>query len=89
MSHRIKWTNTLVEAFIIEGCLSEEESEFLRLHARKNSAIQIAMKMNISESKVYAMNAKLKLVYDEVSKYDPIKFPPRTKTNAYKQPREE
>lgn len=78
MSREVLWTKVILEQFIAEGCLTDDEERVLRVHVAGWSRVKIADSMNISVPTVDRIIARLKKKYDAVQRYDPI-LPPRRK----------
>lgn len=76
MSAKIVWTKERIDAFLDEGCLTEDEEAIFRAKIKGWSRTKQALKYNMSIRKVdYIMHA-LKLKYDEAQKASNI-LPPR------------
>lgn len=80
MSHQVVWTKMIVETFIEEAMLSQEEEMVLRTRASGMPRTEQAERLNMSISKLDKIIATLKKKYDNVAKYNPL-LPPR-KTSA-------
>lgn len=76
MSHEVAWTKLILEEFIKEALLTEDEEIIIRTRIAGWSRQKQADTLNISVSSVDKIIKKLKLKYDEVQKYDPL-IPPR------------
>lgn len=61
---QILWTKKILETFIKEGMLTEEEKEVLLLRVQGYTITEQAEKLNISESKVNRITRRLKIKYD-------------------------
>lgn len=77
MAHQVIWTQQVLEAFIEQALLSEDEEFIMRSRCRGMSVVQQAMMLNKSESTVHNMIRILKKKYDAVQKENPDVFPPR------------
>lgn len=80
MSKQVPWNKVITERFIELAMLSKEEQAILRTRASGWTITQQSMELNMSESKINKIIARLKVKYDAVQKYDPL-LPPR-KTSA-------
>lgn len=76
MSREVLWNKLVLETFIKEGCMTNEQEMVLRLHTSGYSRQKIAMDLNMSLSTVDRHIKRLKILYDSVAKYNPI-LPPR------------
>lgn len=76
MAHQVPWNKIIVEEFIKEAMLSEEEIAILRTRVAGWSRTKQSMELNMSLQTVDRIIKTLKLKYDNVQKYDPI-LPPR------------
>lgn len=61
---QILWTKKILETFIKEGILTDEEKEVLLLRVQGYTITEQAEKLNISESKVNRITRRLKIKYD-------------------------
>lgn len=61
---QILWTKKILETFIKEGMLTEEEKEVLLLRVQGYTITEQAERLNISESKVNRITRRLKIKYD-------------------------
>jgi len=77
MAHQVVWTKQLVERFIEDACLSEEESAILRSRCKNETISQQSLKFNMSESKINKIVARLKVKYDALVREYPDVYPPR------------
>lgn len=76
MSKQVPWNKVIVERFIELAMLNDEEQEILRTRVAGWTITEQSIKLNMSESKVNKIIARLKVKYDNVQKYDVI-LPPR------------
>lgn len=63
---QILWTRKLVDTFIKEGMLTEEEKEVLLLRVKGYTISETSELMNISDSKVNRIIRRLKIKYDNL-----------------------
>lgn len=63
---QILWTRKLVDTFIKEGLLTEEEKEVLLLRVKGYTIAETSELMNISDSKVNRIIRRLKIKYDNL-----------------------
>ena len=63
---QILWTRKLVDTFIKEGMLTEEEKEVLLLRVKGYTIAETSESMNISDSKVNRIIRRLKIKYDNL-----------------------
>lgn len=71
MAHQVIWTKRTLETFIREANLTEEEEWIMRTRAAGWSRVKQSEKLHISISCLDKKIKKLKLMYDEVQKYNP------------------
>lgn len=76
MAHQVPWNKIILETFIEEAMLSEEEEWIMRTRVAGWSRTKQASELNISEATLDKRIAELKMKYDNVSKYNPL-LPPR------------
>lgn len=74
---QVLWTKKLVDTFIKEGMLTEEEKEVLLLRVKGYTIAEQAELLNVSESKVNRIKRRLKIKYDDLQ--DTIKELPKRK----------
>lgn len=79
MTNEVIWTKIVLERFIEQANLSEDEEIVIRTRAAGWSRIKQAMELNLSVSTIDRIISRLKRKYDEVQASDPI-LPPRTAT---------
>lgn len=77
MAHQVEWTRQVLEDFIQEALLNEEEEFIIRKRCSNWTVIQTAQALHKSESSIHQTIAKLKRKYDVVQKANPDKFPKR------------
>lgn len=63
---QILWTRKLVDTFIKEGMLTEEEKKVLLLRVKGYTISETSELMNISDSKVNRIIRRLKIKYDNL-----------------------
>ena len=63
---QILWTRKLVDTFIKECMLTEEEKEVLLLRVKGYTIAETSELMNISDSKVNRIVRRLKIKYDNL-----------------------
>lgn len=76
MTNEVIWTKIVLERFIEQANLSEDEEIVIRTRAAGWSRIKQAMELNLSVSTIDRIISRLKRKYDEVQASDPI-LPPR------------
>lgn len=76
MSHEVPWNKIIVETFISEALLSEEEEMVIRTRVAGWSRTKQAEELGISLSTLDRTIKLLKIKYDKVAKYNPL-LPPR------------
>ena len=82
MTHEIPWNKTLLEDFIQEGLLTEDEEFIIRTRLAGWSQVKQSMERNISTATVSIIVRRLKNKYDALHKQDPIRFPKRKKSSV-------
>ena len=80
MAHQVPWSKLILEEFIAQALLNEDEEMVMRTRVAGWSRLEQADKLGMSVATVDRIIAVLKKKYDEIQKYDPI-LPPR-KTSA-------
>lgn len=71
-------TKTMVEGFIVNGCLNHEDAQIVKLRTARWSREKIAEEMHISVSTLDKKIKRLKDVYDEVQRLHPeLELPKR------------
>lgn len=72
MAHQIDWNRTIMEEFINEAILSEDEENILRTRVAGLSRQQQAMELNMSLQSIDRAIRRIKDKYDKVAEYDKI-----------------
>lgn len=72
MSREVVWTKAVVDAFVDEACLSEEEELIIRSRAKGWTRTKQSMQYNMSIRKIDYIIHTLKTKYDEAQKYSEI-----------------
>lgn len=72
MAHQVHWTRIIVEEFIKEACLTEEEEMVLRTRVKGWTRTRQSMELDMSLSTIDRIIKRLKIKYDEVQQYDPL-----------------
>lgn len=82
MYHQVLWNKQIINDFIKQADLSQEESTLIKLRAADKTRYYIAKQLNVSEPTISRMVASLKLKYDKaVEKYKTL--PPRRLIKQY------
>lgn len=68
MGSRFVWTKAILEAFVDEACLTEEEELIIRSRVKGWSRTKQSMQYNMSLRKVDYIIHALKVKYDEAQK---------------------
>ena len=76
MSKQVPWSKIILETFIEEAMLTDEEEWIMRTRVAGWSRTKQASELNISEATLDKRIALLKQKYDKVSKMNPL-LPPR------------
>ena len=76
MKHKVPWNKTMLEDFISEGLLTEDEEFIMRTRLAGWSQVKQAMERGISTATVSNIVKVLKTKYNELSKQFPDRFPP-------------
>lgn len=76
MAKQVPWNKIIVETFIEEAMLSEEEEWVLRTRVAGWTRTKQADQLGMSLSSLDRIIATLKTKYDNVQKYNPL-LPPR------------
>jgi len=76
MSHQVPWCKVILETFISEGCLTEDEEMIMRTRVAGWTRIQQSMELGMSLSSVDRLIKSCKDKYDNCQRYNPI-LPPR------------
>ena len=78
MFSKLILTKTMIEGFIINGCLSYEDAQIVKYRTARWSREKIAEEMHISVSTLDKRIKRLKRVYDEVQRLHPeLELPKR------------
>lgn len=72
MGSRFVWTKAILEAFVDEACLTEEEELIIRSRVKGWSRTKQSMQYNMSLRKVDYIIHTLKVKYDEAQKTSAI-----------------
>lgn len=76
MTHQVPWNKVILEEFIRIGCLSKTEEMIMRTRVHGWTITKQSYELNMSESNIKKIIARLKKKYDSVEKYSPL-LPPR------------
>ena len=76
MKHKVPWNKTLLEDFISEGLLTEDEEFIMRTRLSGWSQVKQSMERNISTATVSNIVRRLKDKYNKLSEQFPDRFPP-------------
>ena len=78
MKHKVPWNRTLLEDFIKEGLLTEDEEFIMRTRLAGWSQVKQSMERHISTATVSNSNIvrRLKDKYNKLSEQFPDRFPP-------------
>ena len=82
MSHQVLFTREILDEFINESMLTEDEAFILRTRAKGWSRQQQASELNISVQSVDRLIKKMKIKYDRVAQHNAY-FPTRERKGAY------
>ena len=77
MTHQVPWTKTLLEDFIIEGLLTEDEENIMRTRIAGWSIVKQSMEFGMSTATISRIIKKAKKKYDHLHKQFPERFPER------------
>lgn len=77
MTHQVPWNKVILEEFIRIGCLSKTEEMIMRTRVHGWTITKQSYELNMSESNIKKIIARLKKKYDNVEKYSPLLLPPR------------
>ena len=72
MSREVVWTKAVVDAFVAEACLSDEEELIIRSRAKGWTRTKQSMQYNMSIRKIDYIIHTLKTKYAEAQKYSEI-----------------
>lgn len=76
MSKQVPWNKIILETFIQEGCLTQDEEMIMRTRVAGWSRVKQSEELGMSLSTVDRLISSLKYKYDNAQKYNPI-LPPR------------
>ena len=77
MTHQVPWTKTLLEDFIAEGLLTEDEENIMRTRIAGWSIVKQSMEFGMSTATISRIIKKVKKKYDHLHKQFPERFPER------------
>ena len=77
MTHQVPWTKTLLEDFILEGLLTEDEENIMRTRIAGWSIVKQSMEFGMSTATISRIIKKVKKKYDYLHKQFPERFPER------------
>ena len=77
MTHQVPWTKTLLEDFITEGLLTEDEENIMRTRIAGWSIVKQSMEFGMSTATISRIIKKVKKKYDYLHKQFPERFPER------------
>lgn len=77
MTHQVPWTKTLLEDFIAEGLLTEDEENIMRTRIAGWSIVKQSMEFGMSTATISRIIKKVKKKYDYLHKQFPDRFPER------------
>lgn len=77
MAHEVCWTQRIINDFIREACLSEDEAYIIRTRAKGKSIVEQSLELNKSVQTINRIIKGLKTKYDIVQKENPTMFPER------------
>lgn len=76
MAHQVPWSRVILEEFVKEAMLTEEEEQIMRTRVAGWSRQKQAIKFNMSIQKVDKIIARCKAKYDICSQHNAL-LPPR------------
>ena len=76
MSKQVPWSKVILEAFIEDALLTQEEEMVIRTRVAGWTRNQQSMEFGMSISNIDKIIKRLKVKYDLVQKYNPL-LPPR------------
>lgn len=82
MNLKVPWTKTLLEDFISEGLLTDDEEKLIRTRIAGWSIVKQSMELNCSTATISRMIKKLRQKYDDLHNVFPNRFPERRKSNC-------
>ena len=77
MKRNIPWTKTLLEDFISEALLTEDEEQILRTRVSGWSIVKQSMEFNMSTATVSRIIKHVNNKYDNLHRQNPSKYPQR------------
>lgn len=80
MTHQVPWNKIILEEFVRIGCLSETEEMIIRTRVQGWTISKQSYELNMSESNVKKIIAKIKKKYDKAERYSPL-LPPRKQSS--------
>lgn len=72
----VAWTKRILETFIDEAMLTEDEEKIMRTRVKGWTIAKQSLEFGLSESAISKMIQRLKIKYDNVQKYNDT-LPPR------------
>lgn len=85
MSHQVIWTEEVLQTFIIEACLTEEEEAIMRMRIDEVIIPVIAARRHIGARTVDRRINVLKQKYDAAVRANPLL--PKREDSVYRKPR--
>lgn len=76
MAHQVPWNKLILETFISEALLNQEEEMIMRTRVAGWTISQQADRFGMSKSSVDRIVKRLKIKYDNVERTNPL-LPPR------------
>lgn len=76
MSQQVPWNKIILEEFIAQAALTDDEEWVMRTRVAGWSRTKQSMELGMSLATVDRIIAKLKIKYDKVQRTDPL-LPPR------------
>lgn len=83
MSHQVRWSAPIIAEFLNIGALTQKEKEVFLHHVNGLSIIEIAFRVDLSESAVNKYIKRIKLKYDNACRHSNI-LPERSDSNVWK-----
>lgn len=80
MTHQVPWNKVILEEFIRIGCLSKTEEMIMRTRVQGWTITKQSYELNMSESNIKKIIARLKKKYDKSERYSPL-LPPRKQSS--------
>lgn len=84
MKHQVNWFKELLEDFIEEGLLSDDEAKIMRMRTKNKSILEQAEALKTSPETINRMVVELKKKYDNLHDKFPDRFPERTRSKNEK-----